>query len=421
MPNVMRSMDTSVIALPGLLARRKPDRELLAAALDGDSVAFSEVYRRFSSRIHGFCLARLGDSETAEDATQEVFLRVLRNGPADIENPPAWLYAIARNVVVDAHRAATRRPVASEIGEDALVIGARVVTGAHDGVELGEDVSAVMLAMRALAPRYRAAIVMRDIKGLTSAEAAEAIRTSTGTLDTLLHRARRALVSEHARVEGLPKACRHASAILYAADQAIVPEREREALEVHLLGCERCRAERSRIKRRRALQAFFPFLFPAERAADAISRLALATAHPVAGVAAVGLAAALALAPIGVARLGQQATATAHSTAAATVSADTLPVSVPALALRLTAPANAEVVARIAASCAGAAGSGPLHTDAQGHTSGHSGPAATMSGHTADPTVSGGSGIAGHTAVSSHPSEPDPMTAVGPGSDPMHH
>jgi RNA polymerase sigma-70 factor (ECF subfamily) len=292
-------MEASAFAPRGLLVRRYSDRESLAAALEGDSVAFAEVYRRFNTRIHGFCLSKLGDAEAAADVTQEVFIRVLRSDAANIENPSAWLYAIARNAIIDAQRSAGRRPVPSEIGEAALTVNGRAPASAHELVVADQDVVSVMLAMRSIAPRYRTAIVMRDIKGLTSAEAAKELKTSPGTLDTLLHRARRALASEHGRLATLPPACVRANEILHAVDPGQVSATDAQALEVHLLGCEVCRKEKARMRRRGALQALLPFLFPLDRATDAISRLALVGAHPIFRVAATGLlVAAVAAVPV---------------------------------------------------------------------------------------------------------------------------
>src|ERR1035437_10158311 len=111
-------MDASTLTLNGLLARKRSDRELLADAMAADSLAFAEVYRRYSGRIQGFCLSKLGDAEAATDAMQEVFIRVLRSGATDIENPSAWLYSIARSVIVDSIRASARRPHDSVANED---------------------------------------------------------------------------------------------------------------------------------------------------------------------------------------------------------------------------------------------------------------------------------------------------------------
>jgi DNA-directed RNA polymerase specialized sigma24 family protein len=81
----------------GLTLRGKPDEVVFQRALDGDEVAFSEVYRRYHRRIFGFCLARSMDPHTAADATQEVFMRLLKATPGSIDSPQAWLFTVAQH------------------------------------------------------------------------------------------------------------------------------------------------------------------------------------------------------------------------------------------------------------------------------------------------------------------------------------
>ena len=83
------------------------DGALVARAKDGDAAAVTLLYRRYVGRVFACALQRLEDREAAEDATQTVFLRAVgslrscRDGDAF----GGWLFAIARNVVNDAHRA----------------------------------------------------------------------------------------------------------------------------------------------------------------------------------------------------------------------------------------------------------------------------------------------------------------------------
>lgn len=419
----MTDMDTTATPLRGLIARGRPERDLLAAGLQGDAVAFSEIYRRFSPAIHGFCLARLRDAEAAADATQEVFLRALRSEASDVENPSAWLFTIARNVVVDTVRAAGRRPLASEFDEDAVTVGGLVPAGAHDQVETDEDVSRVMLALRALAPRYRTAIVMRDIKGLTSAEAAGELRTTTGALDTLLHRARRALAAEHARIDKLPASCRRARALLYEPDRVAMSDRERQALDIHLLGCEQCRAERSRMKRRHMLQALLPFLFPTEHGSDAISRGALAMAHPMSRVAAIGVAVALTAVPSGLVAVRMRV----PETVPAPVAGRATPATPGTLMTKLTAPATGALTKRIADACAPTSETASGHPDAHPTSGGshssagdHAGSTTTSGSHPVGTYAAGTDGTASHSTSSPHLSEPGMTSGQGPGSELVH-
>jgi RNA polymerase sigma-70 factor (ECF subfamily) len=89
------------------LAVVEEDAELVARAQLGDASAFATLYRRYANRIYDFAARKLDDRDAAEDVTQVVFMRMAtslhtcRDGAAFA----GWLFAIARNVVVDTHHA----------------------------------------------------------------------------------------------------------------------------------------------------------------------------------------------------------------------------------------------------------------------------------------------------------------------------
>jgi RNA polymerase sigma-70 factor (ECF subfamily) len=86
------------------------DGELLQRVAGGDQGAFELLYRRFSRPVYGFALRRLGDRGRAEDAVQETFASVWRSARSyrPERGPGApWLYAVARNAIVDRARART--------------------------------------------------------------------------------------------------------------------------------------------------------------------------------------------------------------------------------------------------------------------------------------------------------------------------
>jgi RNA polymerase sigma-70 factor (ECF subfamily) len=86
------------------------DAHLVARAKRGDAEAFALLYRRYLDRIYDFVLFRLGGADAAQDATQTVFLRALSSLPQcrDEEHFAGWLFAIARNVVIDTYRSQRR-------------------------------------------------------------------------------------------------------------------------------------------------------------------------------------------------------------------------------------------------------------------------------------------------------------------------
>lgn len=82
------------------------DGALIRQYLDGDSEAFNELMRRHASAIFGFLLLRVRDHQLAEDLLQEVFLRMLGavRRYRHQDKLRAWLFRIARNLVIDHER-----------------------------------------------------------------------------------------------------------------------------------------------------------------------------------------------------------------------------------------------------------------------------------------------------------------------------
>ena len=82
------------------------DARLVASAKRGDAEAFALLYRRYLDRVYDFVAVRLDGVEAAQDATQTIFLRALGalHQCRDEEHFAGWLFAIARNVVVDTYR-----------------------------------------------------------------------------------------------------------------------------------------------------------------------------------------------------------------------------------------------------------------------------------------------------------------------------
>lgn len=106
----------------------------------------------------------LGRMEDAQDACQEVFLRLLRNLDTLDGDPAAWLYRVTVNVCHDQHR---RKLVAVELPDRA-----DPGPGADRLLELDERKALLMAGLATLAERERAAVVLRDVEGLTTREVA---------------------------------------------------------------------------------------------------------------------------------------------------------------------------------------------------------------------------------------------------------
>jgi RNA polymerase sigma-70 factor (ECF subfamily) len=96
-----------------VLPHQMTDGELIARVGEGDRGAFEVLYRRYSRPVFALALRRLGDRGRAEDAVQETFASVWRSARSYREDrgPGApWLYAVARNAIVDRRRTRAEPP-----------------------------------------------------------------------------------------------------------------------------------------------------------------------------------------------------------------------------------------------------------------------------------------------------------------------
>ena len=174
-----------MVAIP-LVDRLAVDAEdELVALARHDRQEFAALYRRYLPDVYRYCYRRLGSREAAEDATSQVFVRALAALPRYQDRGGsfrAWLFTIARHVVIDEARRA--RPVASL--DD--VAGVDPTPGPDDLVIRSERGWTLAAAMRRLPPTQRQVIELR-LAGLTAVEIAAVIDRSHGTVRNLQHRA----------------------------------------------------------------------------------------------------------------------------------------------------------------------------------------------------------------------------------------
>jgi RNA polymerase sigma-70 factor, ECF subfamily len=147
------------------------DADLVARAKQ-NRAAFAPLYARYADPVYRYSLRRLGTREAAEDATAQVFVKVLGALTAYRDNGPSfrsWLFAIAHNVLVDIERG--RRPVQG-LNEAALV--ADRSAGPEDEAISAETRRDVRALLAAVAPDQRRVLELR-LAGLSTAEIADAL------------------------------------------------------------------------------------------------------------------------------------------------------------------------------------------------------------------------------------------------------
>ena len=156
------------------------DGELLQRVAGGDQGAFELLYCRFSRPVYGFALRRLGDRGRAEDAVQETFASVWRSARSyKPERGPGapWLYAVARNAIVD--RARARTETTAELPE--------TPAGDPDPSDRAESSFVawrVHRALEELPENERTVLELAYWSGLSQSEVAEFLNIPLGTVKT---------------------------------------------------------------------------------------------------------------------------------------------------------------------------------------------------------------------------------------------
>jgi RNA polymerase sigma-70 factor (ECF subfamily) len=168
------------------------EASLIARAQAGDSGAFERLSSPYADRLFMLLFRLLGDRLEAEDAAQEVLLRAWR-GITRFRGRSSyftWLYRIAVNEANRALERRARRPVDVPLGAYELQLRASPAHEPPRQAENSELRRALSRALAELPPALRTAIVLRDVEGLSTQEAAEIAGVSQPALKSRLHQAR---------------------------------------------------------------------------------------------------------------------------------------------------------------------------------------------------------------------------------------
>jgi RNA polymerase sigma-70 factor (ECF subfamily) len=156
------------------------DAALLVRVADRDRAAFEVLYGRYVRSIFGLALRRLRDRQRAEDAVQETFAAVWRSAASyRPERGPAapWLYAVARNAIVDRLRA--RVEPASEVPD--MVSGE---PGPLDRAEASFVAWRVHRALEELPEKEREVLELAYWSEMSQSEVADYLNIPLGTVKT---------------------------------------------------------------------------------------------------------------------------------------------------------------------------------------------------------------------------------------------
>jgi RNA polymerase sigma-70 factor (ECF subfamily) len=155
-------------------------------AADGGLAAFESVMRQYERLVLVTALRMLGNLPDAQDVSQEVFLRLYRNlGKVEEARRTAWLYRVTVNACHDLRR---KRPAAVAI-EDAPEPMSPEADPQRQTAE-AERRRVLAMSLRMLSEKERAALVLRDLEGLSTEEVARVLGSSEATVRSQISKAR---------------------------------------------------------------------------------------------------------------------------------------------------------------------------------------------------------------------------------------
>jgi len=178
---------------------------LVRRCLAGDSGAWEEIVRLNNRRIYNLCYRFTNSADSAEDLTQEVFIRVYRTlSSYNIEKGAfsTWLTTLARNLLVDHFRRSRMDRLTESIDaslteeDDSISLSARLPDrgpSPADRLASQETQKLVRAALARISPDLREAVILRDLQDLDYKEISQVLRVPEGTVKSRINRARNLL------------------------------------------------------------------------------------------------------------------------------------------------------------------------------------------------------------------------------------
>jgi RNA polymerase sigma-70 factor, ECF subfamily len=175
--------------------RESVPAELLERCRGGDESAWAELVRATQREVYTLCLRILRNPDDAADATQDAYVRAWKGlksfrGEASFTT---WLYRVASNAAISKQRSRKRRREHEVTSDDEML--ALLPSGESTEGRAGARVELETLerALRALPEHYRAAVVLRDVYGMSIDEIAERLAISESAAKVRVHRGRKKL------------------------------------------------------------------------------------------------------------------------------------------------------------------------------------------------------------------------------------
>jgi RNA polymerase sigma factor (sigma-70 family) len=256
------------------------DERLARLVANGDERAFATIYDRYHRQLYRYCRSIVRHDADAQDALQSALTSAflaLRRAQRDAPLRP-WLFRIAHNEAISLIR---RRRAETELEE----AREQSASSAEDRAGERERLALLIADLQQLPDRQRAALVMRELNGLSHEEIGVALRTSVGAAKQAIFEARRALLEFE---EGRSMVCEEVRRTISDGDGRALRGRR---VRAHLRDCAACDAFATAIPaRREQLRMLVPPLAPAASAAMLTRILAAHSGHGTGATAGAGIA-----------------------------------------------------------------------------------------------------------------------------------
>lgn len=157
--------------------------------------AFSQIYDQCVDKIYRFIFLKVSSQEIAQDLCSETFLKgwqSFKGNNKKIDNPQAFLYQIARNLIIDHYREKGRTQIISV--DYVSITDPRV--NLEEETQANSDLDTIKVVLANLKEEYQEVVIWHYINDLSIAEIAKMLKKSEGSVRVLLHRALKAVKKE---------------------------------------------------------------------------------------------------------------------------------------------------------------------------------------------------------------------------------
>ncbi len=176
------------------------DFEYIEQFLSGEEKGFEMLVRKYQNKVLNIVYSLIGRDRDAEDIVQEAFLKVYHSLRSFRRNCQfsTWLYRIVVNTAYDFLR--KRKYLVNN--ESAIEAMHAVSAGPQEELLIKEKQALISDALTSVPFKFRAAVVLKDMEGLSYSEISGVLRCSIGTVESKIYRGRQLLKGKLSRLGG---------------------------------------------------------------------------------------------------------------------------------------------------------------------------------------------------------------------------